>query len=297
MVKIMENNAYERIADDLIALIESSGKLPFEYGWFKQNGDSSMPSNYKTGKAYNGTNLFVLAFVQMIRGYATNYWIGYQQAKDLNAFVKKGEKGTAILQPVFTSSINNDEYEESQGKIQKIRYFKVSYVWNVAQTTIEIPKEIPVNAKPFNSIASAEAIIEGYANKPQINFGGNGAFYNPILDYVQVPVKEAFKSEPHFYSAMFHELSHSTGHAKRLDRKGVASATAFFGSEDYSFEELVAEFSACFLCSQCGILNEKVKSNGAAYLQHWVSALKNNKQWLIQATQLADKAAKYIIKH
>ncbi|MBR6786901.1 MAG: hypothetical protein IKM26_03120 [Clostridia bacterium] len=44
---------------------------------------------------------------------------------------------------------------------------------------------------------------------------------------------------------------HSTGHAKRLNRLNQA---AFFGTEDYSKEELIAEIGAAALVNHCGIL-------------------------------------------
>ena len=54
---------------------------------------------------------------------------------------------------------------------------------------------------------------------------------------------------------MFHELGHATGHESRLNRHGMETGIAPFGSPTYSREELVAEFTAAFLCNVSGIEN------------------------------------------
>ena len=85
------------------------------------------------------------------------------------------------------------------------------------------------------------------------------------------------------------ELGHSTGHASRLDRKFDAGAT--FGSCDYSREELVAEFTAAFLCAAVGVSNERVELNHAAYIDGWLKALRDDKKLLVMAAQKAQRAA------
>ena len=90
-------------------------------------------------------------------------------------------------------------------------------------------------------------------NRPAIREGGDQAYYAPRADYVQMPDRAAFVSTEGYYQVLFHELTHSTGHASRLNRKAVAEAAAAFGSADYSQEELVAEMGAAFLMAHCGL--------------------------------------------
>src|SRR3546814_14482977 len=51
-------------------------------------------------------------------------------------------------------------------------------------------------------------------------------------------------------SSDLHELTHATGHAKRLNR----DLTNSFGSKDYAREELIAEMGSAFLCAALGIM-------------------------------------------
>jgi antirestriction protein ArdC len=55
-----------------------------------------------------------------------------------------------------------------------------------------------------------------------------------------MPRPTTFDSGQEYYSTLFHELTHSTGHPSRLDRDSVR-VTARFGSHEYSKEELIAE--------------------------------------------------------
>jgi len=104
-----------------------------------------------------------------------------------------------------------------------------------------------------------------------------------------MPDKQDFKNEFFYYSVLFHELSHSTGHEKRLSR----DIRNVFGSHAYSFEELVAEMSAAYLCGVCGFVSETIDTT-TAYLNNWASVLSDNPNWLVQAAGKAQKAADYI---
>jgi antirestriction protein ArdC len=128
---------------------------------------------------------------------------------------------------------------------------------------------------------------------PEIKYGGNKAYYSPSLDYVQLSHQHTFDTIESFYGTLFHELSHSTGHSNRLGRKGVTE-TSYFGSHEYSKEELVAEMGAAFLCGHAGIENTTIE-NSVSYLAGWLKALKNDKTLLIHAAAQAQKAADYIL--
>jgi antirestriction protein ArdC len=107
-----------------------------------------------------------------------------------------------------------------------------------------------------------------------------------------MPEKIRFASVEEYYSTLFHELSHSTGHSSRLDRK-LDTAPKPFGSPDYGKEELVAEMSAAFLCSHAGI-QPRVIENQAAYLGGWLKQIKADKKLVISAAGQAQRAADWI---
>jgi antirestriction protein ArdC len=118
------------------------------------------------------------------------------------------------------------------------------------------------------------------------------AAYIPARDVVTMPSRTAFESQAEYYSTLFHELTHSTGHAKRLDREGFRSPQKF-GSESYSREELIAEMGSAMLCGVAGI-EQTTLANSAAYLKSWIARLKSDSKLVISAASAAQKAADYI---
>ena len=116
--------------------------------------------------------------------------------------------------------------------------------------------------------------------------------YRPATDSVHLPERTRFASCEEYYSTLFHELSHSTGHSNRLDRK-LDSDPKPFGSADYGKEELVAECSAAFLCSHAGI-QPAVINNQASYLAGWLKTIKADKKLVISAAGQAQRAADWI---
>ena len=128
---------------------------------------------------------------------------------------------------------------------------------------------------------------------PVIEHNEPRAYYRPPDDVVNMPKANLFQSDEEYYSTLFHELAHSTGHGSRLDRDEI-SKVSLFGSHDYSKEELVAEMGSAFLCGRCGI-SPKVIDNQAAYIQAWLKQLQSNKKWLVYAAAKAQKAADFIL--
>jgi antirestriction protein ArdC len=166
-------------------------------------------------------------------------------------------------------------------------------VWNVQQTEGITYPELVTDTNFFAPIEAAEKIVAVMPNKPPIEHIGNRAFYNPRSDSVTLPKLTSFESAEEYYSTCFHELTHSTMHECRLDRK-VKDEVHRFGDEGYSKEELVAEMGASFLCGHAGIENTTIE-NSAAYIQGWLKALKNDKTLLVLAAAQAQRSTDYIL--
>lgn len=152
--------------------------------------------------------------------------------------------------------------------------------------------------KPHEPIEEAERIKVEYAKRENILIQErvtNEAFYSPIKDYIQVPCKEQYKDIMEFYSTLFHEMIHSTGHRNRLGRLDSNVQLASFGSEDYSKEELVAEIGSAFLMNHIGIETIRTFKNSTAYIQSWLRVLKNDNKFIVSAAGKAEKAMKYIL--
>ena len=130
-------------------------------------------------------------------------------------------------------------------------------------------------------------------NRPTITHHEARAYYTPVHDTVNMPTQSLFPKLEHYYSVLFHELTHSTGHWQRLHRQTLTDLCPF-GSTNYSKEELVAEMGAAFLCGVAGIANETF-DNSAAYIQSWLTKLKNDTRLVILAAAQAQKAADYIV--
>jgi len=114
----------------------------------------------------------------------------------------------------------------------------------------------------------------------------------PSRDSVGMPARGLFHSSEEFYSTLFHELTHSTGHTSRVGREGIEQLNKF-GSESYSREELIAEMGAAMLCGVTGIAPATLE-NSAAYLKTWIARLKSDSKLIVQAASAAQKAADYI---
>ena len=172
---------------------------------------------------------------------------------------------------------------------------RLYHVFSVEQCTLpglDLGKpELP--DKTFNPIPECERIVAGFAAKPAIKHGGDRAFYMPSLDHITMPQPEDFDSPEEYYSTLFHELTHSTGHKSRLDREGI-NQMHYFGDPVYSREELIAECGAAFLAGHSGIVS-KTLSNSASYLQNWIQVLKADSRLIITAASAAQKAADLIL--
>jgi antirestriction protein ArdC len=280
---------YEIVNKRITELLEE-GTIPWRKSWRSTEG----PRNLISKRPYRGINSFILN----CSPYESDYWLTYNQAKQKGGSVRKGQKASLV---VFWKWLDRKDTDSSEGassaspgsptgKIPFLRYYNV---FSLDQCEgIEHPKE-PEIENPFTPIEQAELIIENMQCKPAIKYGGNRACYSPQLDYIQLPPKEAFKSPAKFYSTAFHELSHATGHQSRIGRKGILEPS-YFGSHEYSQEELVAEFGASMLCAVSSIEQSTIE-NSAAYIQGWLKVLKQDKKCLVLAAAQAQKAADYIL--
>ena len=280
------NRVYEIVTDRIVAELEK-GTIPWRQPW---NGSgSSLPENLISRKRYRGINAAML----YAKGYGSPYWLTFKQAKSLGGHVRKGEKAMPVVFWKFNEVKEDKDTGERKNTVRDFPILRYYSVFNVEQVE-GIEKHIPAEeARPFNPIDKAEEIVSSMPSRPIIEHKGDRAYYSPRLDQVVLPTKGRFNSEDGYYSVAFHELTHSTGHASRLSRFDTTDL-APFGSADYSKEELIAELGASFLCAEAGI-DAAVTPNAAAYIQNWLSALKNDKRMVVLAAGKAQKAADYIL--
>ncbi len=248
-----------------------------------------VPKNLVSKKNYRGINAFLLHAM----GYESPYWMTLRQVNSLGGKVRKGEHSTPVVFWKFFESEDNERSENApaQKRYAMLRYYRV---FNAVQCDGLKVENVPLTAE-FSSSDRSKAIelTQDMPNPPSVFYGYRQAYYSKIADRVCMPHKSSFDSEDAFFSCLFHELSHSTGHPSRLNRKSLMESKGF-GSEPYSQEELVAEMTAGFLCGHCGIL-ATVESNTAAYLKHWIEKLEAEPSLLLKAGSQAQKAFDHIL--
>lgn len=281
---------YQEVTDRIIGCLEQ-GTAPWRNPIRRGSGDG-WPKNLESGKRYRGINVFLLGLRAWESGYSSDYWVTFNQAKAKGGQVRKGEKGSLVT--FFKMYSTKDRKTEEEIEVPVLKHF---IAFNVEQVEgIEIP-DVPApdaNAIPFEPLDEAERIVLGYKSKPLITHdGGNRAFYRPGTDTVHMPRPERFDNRESYYSTLFHELSHSTGHSDRLNR-GLDTELAPFGSPDYSREELIAEMGAAFLCAVSGISPPTIEQS-ASYLQGWINVLKGDKRLVVGAAGAAQKATDWIL--
>lgn len=277
-------NVYEVINQRIVEMLEK-GTIPWRKPW---NAEANMPKNLISKKEYRGINIFLLNSMP----YGSPYWLTFNQAREKGGTVRKGEKATPVIFWKWLDWENNEapEEEDENGKVPLLRYYSVFNVEQCEGIKVPEPEEV---ITVFNPIEKAEEVIKTMPLLPDIRHGGNRAYYSPALDYIQLPTRHTFESPEEYYSTCFHELTHATGHMKRLGRKSILE-TSYFGSHEYSKEELVAEMGAAFLCGHSGI-EQRTLGNSAAYIQGWLKVLKDDRRLLVHAAAQAQKAADYIL--
>jgi len=240
-------------------------------------------------KPYRGVNVFLLHAMS----YASPFWLTFKQANGLGGTVKRGEKACPV---VFWKWLDIEEQGKA-GRVPMLRYYSV---FNVAQCEGIPQDKIPSldgSKRQHSPTTEAERIVAAMSKRPEVKAGLDRAFYSPAGDFVGMPAADQFRSGEDFYSVLFHELTHSTGHESRLNRKGVSGSDgewSAFGSTPYAKEELVAEMGAAFLCGQAGIV-ERTLDNSAAYVSSWLQRLKDDRRLVVQAAAQAQKAADFIL--
>lgn len=266
-------DVYQSVTDRIIASLEA-GTVPWRKPWV-----GGGPRNVENGRPYSGINIFLLTLAP----FGDPRWGTYKAIKRAGGQVRRGEGSTQI---VFLKRVNKRRSDGAKDEEKSDSYFLFRYynVFNAEQADGLPEMETEFDNEP---IERAEQIALGYIG-PTVTFGGDRAFYSPTTDMVRVPMLDQFESAEAYYSTLYHELVHSTGHESRLDRLESTG----FGTGPYAKEELVAEMGAAMLCGMAGIEN---LDQSAAYVDHWLGPLQRDKKFVVNAASKAQEAASLIL--
>lgn len=273
---------HEQITNQIIEAIEA-GCPPWRKPWTGGAQGASLPQRHN-GEPYRGINILVLWSVASAKGYTSARWMTFKQAKDLGGSVRKGEKSSTVIK------YGTIEKEDDTGEEQKIPYARGYRVFNADQID-GLPAEYYTTPAPAADL--------GTESDPSLDafFAATGAaiyttqqpraFYDIAADRIHMPLISTFHSAAGYYGTLAHELTHWTGAKHRLAR-----FERFSDRKAYAFEELVAEVGNCMICATLGLLPDFAQSG--AYIDGWLSALKEDKRAIFRAASEAQKAVDFI---
>lgn len=278
-------DVYQNVTNTIIAQLESGGLPPWVKPW-REIGHSADPHNAVSKRPYSGVNTLLLWIAQSANGWPTAGFLTFKQAKEAGGMVRKGEKGNFI---VFVKPMKvTDKLEDGSEEERSVTLMRSYYVFNVAQCD-GLPERLTNPRKLAEPISDPAFDAWVKATGATVQIGGSRACYSPSHDWIQFPMRAAFKSPGHYAATMLHELGHWTGHKSRLDRELHKGR---FGNPEYAAEELVAELTSAFLCAELGIDGEGQQH--ATYLASWLKALKDDKRFIFAAASAAQKAANFL---
>ena len=289
---------FENVTSKIIEGLKQ-GIIPWHSGL--KGSFSSLPMNILTKRSYSGINILLLGLQDE---YNYSLWGTFNQIRKLGGKVRKGERSTEIVFSEFVirnkkskRKITFEEYKKLSKAEQEnyimFRLLKIHRVFNIDQTEDIDLNSLGIDQKINDPISACEDLLHRFKDKPSIHFRNSQPCYIPSLDKIQMPDLNAYESNAEFYGTLFHEIVHSAGHPKRLNREGLKS-NASFGSKTYSFEELIAEIGACFLRTKCGIESNSL-DNSVAYINSWIKVLENDNTFIFKAASEAQKAFNFIL--
>lgn len=281
----------QKVTDMVVQAIKDGKQLPWNKPW-TDNNIFSMPYSVTSNKAYKGSNIVALWVASMVNDWSDNRWITFNEAKKRGGTVKKGSKGTQIVN--WSPVIKKVEQDDGSTK-DEVAFMRPSVytVFNIEQT--EGVKDLPEPElfDPVPITEAEQAALSRYTDAPPIvNKMQDAAFWRPSTDEITMPLREQFADVDGYVATLFHELIHSTGHNKRLDRTDLGDKYSTH-NDARGEEELIAEIGSAILAARLGL--ELNLEQTAGYAQSWLRALENDPDMITKAAQRADAAVGYIL--
>ncbi len=298
-----KNEYREELAESFAHILEEKG-LNWKKEWRGAGGGA--PFNGVTKANYKGCNSFWLSLVAMMRGYNDPRWVTMVQIMDNGKKYHPGEKWhlkkgstASYVEYWYPYDLKNkkaltwEQYQDELKNGRKNTEFKLSTIYTAVFNACDIEgmPELPQLHNPDVSVDELVMKLSDAMRVQIINDGGNRAYYSPHQDMIHLPKPENFTGTYAYNATALHELSHSTGHPSRLNRP----QGGFFGSEEYAYEELVAEMCSCFMGVNLSTeATPEHIENHKAYVQSWIQEIRNKPDSLIKAIKDAQQAASYM---
>lgn len=281
-----QSDIRSNITNTIFEALKNGGLPPWRKPWSDDPNAPGLHTSMSTGNPYRGINQLLLQVAAMKGGFKSKWWGTFNQVKQNGASVSRGAKGTQI---VLFKKIERERVDESGSEVQDNFFVMRSFtVFNAEQTTGLDQFRVGFSKLQNNSYERYEAVGDVIESTgADIHYGGNEAFYNPPGDFIQLPHRQQFESAESFYETAFHELTHWSEHANRLNWNRA--------DEGYAMGELIAEMSACLMMAELGLPTTTNLTNHASYLKHWLDGMAGDSKFIFKAASQASKAVDYLL--
>lgn len=283
-----ENSTLDRMTEMFIALMESGELPPWMRPWGGWRIDEA---RNPYGRRYSGINVFHLREVARVHGYDDPRWVTSEWASKNERPIRKGEPGTAVVS-VWRGQ-GEDDLEEESLRSRTHTVYNMEQCEGVEKDTgfrdIRLHQGAQEVLKRYLELES-EAGLKFMHTRTQ-----RSALYAPGDDRIVMPFKNRFPDTSHYYMTAFHEIAHSTGHPRRLDRR-KRDRHFDYGHDLYGREELVAEMAASLIAVETGLnYDDTHVEDAAAYLKHWLEAIYEEPSMLRSSALQAQTACDYVL--
>ena len=296
-----------KLYDTLMSNMENDNSI-WRQGWRVKGA----PVSAISGKRYNGVNRLFLTAATMERGYSDNRWLTYNQMKEKGWEFKRDEEGNSLgknagvpieyfslydketKKPFDRNALDGmTESERDDYMDENVIALRKYYCVFNGDIIDGIPEREKYKLDANGKNSRAEGILQYWSdNESKIIYEGDNAFYRRITDEIHLRERNAFESLSEFYSTALHEVAHSTGHVKRMNR----DLGAGINTPEYAIEELRAEFASTFLEQDLGIeTSENHLRNNSSYIRSWREQIKDDPNVLFRAIADAERICKFIM--
>jgi len=299
---------HERVTAQISSLLER-GVRP----WIKPWNDIAPPDALvlplrSCGTPYRGMNIIALWAAALESGFRSRHWFTFKQALAMKACVRKGERGSFVVyytevgdksdgdgkpsRAPKSMGANGDETGETRRILRGYTVFNAEQIEGLPET-FYAPSEKPAVSRTRSTISEDETRWASLFARIQVTLrhGGNRAFYSKAADYIQMPLREAFRDGSQYWATLAHETAHASRHETRLNRDFGQTR---FGDAGYALEELVAELASAFIGAHIGLPADHMEDH-AAYIDGWLKALGDNPSAFLTAASKAQAAADWVL--
>ena len=289
--------AFEKVMDSRREIVEKVIRL-MEEGYHNNQSawtiQGIVPYNPESQVTYRGGNRLRLMIAGAEAGYQDARWMTFRQIQKAGYHLKENQHGILCEKWIFETKVKTKTEDGKEiEEIKELDRPKVSYFYVFNAEQVEGYPDPPAIEYEPDIMQIGEQLIKS-SECPIYEVPQDRAYYNRNADHIVIPARYQFKEAKSFVATVAHEMSHSTGHPNRLNRKfGMR-----FGDKDYAKEELRAELGALFVETDLGVdPSGEVLEDHSDYLLSWIGALRKDPNELFRACADAEKISERLVNN